>query len=74
MGNKAGTGKADHEFLVHIPVMPDQAEFFRQELLREIKAIPPEYFPNLLKIIRVFRETALFGRVSRDSTKGMKAK
>ena len=54
--------------------MPNQAEIYQQELLREIKAIPPEYFPNLLKIIRVFRETALFGKVSRNRTEEKKEK
>lgn len=26
--------------------MSNQAEIYQQELLREIKAIPPEYVPN----------------------------
>jgi hypothetical protein len=54
--------------------MSNQAEIYQQELLREIKAIPPEYVPNLLKIIRLFRETALFGRVSRNKTEEIKDK
>lgn len=54
--------------------MPSQAEIYQQELLREVKAIPPEYLPNLLKIIRVFRETALFGKVSRRKPEDMEEK
>ncbi|MCI5190294.1 MAG: hypothetical protein D3905_10995 [Candidatus Electrothrix sp. AS4_5] len=38
-------------------------------LIREIKRIPPEYFPNLLQLIRVFRETALFGKASQNKAK-----
>lgn len=39
--------------------MPNQ-KVYQQDLIKEIKTIPPEYFPNLLQMIRVFRETALF--------------
>ncbi len=46
--------------------MPNQAKIHQQDLIREIKTIPPEYFPNLLQMIRVFRETALFGKVSQN--------
>lgn len=35
-------------------------------LLSEIKTIPPEYFPNLLQMIRVFRETILFSAAARN--------
>ena len=40
--------------------MPNQAKVQQRALIEEIQSIPPEYFPNLLQMIRVFRETALF--------------
>ena len=49
--------------------MPNQAKIHQHDLIREIKTIPPEYFPNLLQMIRVFRETALFGKISQNKTK-----
>ncbi len=39
--------------------MPNQAKVYQRDLVKEIKSIPPEYFPNLLQMIRVFRKTAL---------------
>lgn len=37
--------------------MTSQASAFEKQLVREIKATPPEYWPNLLQLIRLFRET-----------------
>jgi len=47
--------------------MPNQAKTYQKDLIKEIKAIPPEYFPNLLQIIRIFRETALFNSLSQQT-------
>ncbi len=44
--------------------MPNQAKVYQRDLIKEIESIPPEYFPNLLQIIRVFRETALFNSLT----------
>ncbi len=44
--------------------MPNQAKVYQRDLIKEIKSIPPEYFPNLLQMIRVFRETALFNALT----------
>ena len=46
--------------------MANQAKIYQSDLIKEIKAIPPEYFPNLLQMIRIFRETALFNSLSQD--------
>ena len=46
--------------------MPNQANIYQQDLIREIKTIPREYFPNLLQMIRVFRETALHNSLSQS--------
>jgi len=46
--------------------MTNQAKTYQKYLIKEIKAIPPEYFPNLLQIIRIFRETALFNSRSQQ--------
>ena len=44
--------------------MPNQSEIYQKDLIKEIKAIPPEHFPNLLQMLRVFRKTALSGSPS----------
>ncbi len=46
--------------------MPNQAKIYQRDLIKEIKAVPPEYFPNLLQMIRVFRETVLFNSLSQS--------
>lgn len=46
--------------------MPNEAKVYQRDLIKEIKAVPPEYFPNLLQMIRVFRETALFNSLSQS--------
>ena len=47
--------------------MPNQAKVYQQDLIKEIKSIPPEYFPNLLQIIRIFRETALYSSLTQKN-------
>jgi hypothetical protein len=47
--------------------MPNQANNYQKDLIKEIKAIPPEYFPNLLQMIRIFRETALLNSTSQQT-------
>jgi hypothetical protein len=37
--------------------MSTQASAYEKQLVREIRATPPEYWPNLLQLIRLFRET-----------------
>ncbi|MEW6755879.1 MAG: hypothetical protein AB1505_33615 [Candidatus Latescibacterota bacterium] len=37
--------------------MATPAPDYRQQLLEEIGELPAEYLPNLLQLIRVFRET-----------------
>lgn len=44
--------------------MPSQAKVYQRDLIKEINTVPPEYFPNLLQMIRVFRETAIFNSIS----------
>lgn len=51
--------------------MPNQDKNYQKDLINEIKAIPPEYFPNLLQMIRIFRKTALFNSLSQQ-TRGKK--
>ncbi len=46
--------------------MPDQVKVHQQDLVKEIQSIPPEYFPNLLQMIRVFRETALYNSLTQE--------
>jgi hypothetical protein len=46
--------------------MENQTRVHQQDLIKEIKAIPSEHFPDLLKIIRMFRQTALFTSRSRN--------
>ncbi|MBF0406873.1 MAG: hypothetical protein HQM10_05945 [Candidatus Riflebacteria bacterium] len=48
--------------------MPNEAKVYQQDLIKEIKSIPPEYFPNLLQMIRIFRETAFFNSLSQKKT------
>jgi hypothetical protein len=52
--------------------MPNQTKVYQQDLIKEINTVPPEYFPNLLQLLRVFRETAIFNSLpQRDlSNKG----
>ena len=44
--------------------MPHQAKVYQRDLIKEINTVPPEYFPNLLQMIRVFRETAIVNSLS----------
>ncbi|CAG0928880.1 hypothetical protein TFLX_01120 [Thermoflexales bacterium] len=37
--------------------MASQASTYEKQLVREIEATPKEYWPNLLQLIRLFRET-----------------
>jgi len=37
--------------------MPDQALSNEEQIIREIHSIPNEYWPNLLEIVRLFRES-----------------
>ncbi len=37
--------------------MASQASIDEKQLVREIEATPKEYWPNLLQLIRLFRET-----------------
>ena len=46
--------------------MQYQDKIYQKILLREIQTIPPEYFPNLLQMIRIFRETALLSAASQS--------
>ena len=39
--------------------MSSQVSAFEKQLVREIRATPPEYWPNLLQLIRLFRETVV---------------
>lgn len=37
--------------------MSAKISFYEEQLLREIKETPEEYLPNLLQIVRLFRES-----------------
>jgi len=37
---------------------------YQRDLIKEINTVPLKYFPNLLQMIRVFRETAIFNSFS----------
>ena len=37
--------------------MASQASAYEKQLVREIEATPKEYWPNLLQLFRLFRET-----------------
>jgi hypothetical protein len=39
--------------------MPNRASIYEKQLVREIEATPKEYWPNLLQLIRLFRETVV---------------
>jgi hypothetical protein len=38
-------------------IMPAKSSVYREQLVREIKQTPEEYLPNLLEIVRLFRES-----------------
>ena len=42
----------------------NQGTIDQKDIINEITKIPPKYFPNLLQMIRVFRETALYDSFS----------
>jgi hypothetical protein len=44
--------------------MMNQDTIYQKDIVNEIIKIPPKYFPNLLQMIRVFRETALYDSFS----------
>ncbi len=44
--------------------MPNQAKVYQRDLIKEINTVPQEYFPNLLQMIRVFREAVMFNSLS----------
>jgi hypothetical protein len=46
--------------------MAARASVYERELAREIKETPKEYLPNLLRIVRVFRESVAL-KPARDS-------
>ena len=46
--------------------MPVRASVYERQLAREIKDTPKEYLPNLLRIVRVFRESVAL-KPARDS-------
>ena len=37
--------------------MPAKASAYQEQLIREIKGTPKEYLPNLLQIVRLYRES-----------------
>lgn len=37
--------------------MPIKGSIYEKQLVREIKGTPEEYLPNLLQIVRLFRES-----------------
>jgi len=37
--------------------MPAKVSVYEKQLVREIKGTPEEYLPNLLQIVRLFRES-----------------
>lgn len=37
--------------------MPTEISIYEEQLIREIKDTPEEYLPNLLQIVRLFRES-----------------
>ncbi len=44
--------------------MTNQDIVHQQALLKELSTIPSGYFPNLLQLIRIFRETVLLSAAS----------
>jgi hypothetical protein len=49
--------------------MMTQDTIYQKDIINEITKIPPMYFPNLLQMIRVFRETALYDSFPEKTTK-----
>ncbi len=45
-----------------------QDTIYQKDIINEITKIPPKHFPNLLQMIRVFRETALYDSFSEKTT------
>ncbi len=48
--------------------MPTQAKVYQRDLIKKINTVPPEYFPNLLQMIRVFRETVMLKSLSQKES------
>lgn len=52
--------------------MPVQISTYEKRLAREIKEVPKEYLPNLLLIVRVFRESVALKPAEASFRQGLK--
>ena len=52
--------------------MSNQPFAYKKQLASEIKNIPEEYLPNLLAIIRIFRDSVTLGPAQDSFRKGWK--
>ena len=50
--------------------MPAEISVYQKQLIREIKGTPPEYLPNLLQIVRLYRESMLLKPADASFRKG----
>ncbi len=39
--------------------MPTKYSVYEEHIIREIRGVPEEYLPNLLQIVRLFRESVV---------------
>ena len=52
--------------------MSARVSFYEEQLAREIKETPEEYLPNLLQIVRLFRESVALKLVEASFRQGWK--
>lgn len=52
--------------------MPAEISVYQKQLIREIKGTPQEYLPNLLQIVRLYRESVLLKPAEASFRKGWK--
>lgn len=52
--------------------MPTRASEYKNQLARELKSVPEEYLPNLLMIVRLFRESVSLKSAEESFRQGWK--
>ncbi len=52
--------------------MPTRTSEYKSQLVRELKSVPEEYLPNLLMIVRLFRESVSLKNAEESFRQGWK--
>lgn len=52
--------------------MPTRTSEYKSQLARELKSVPEEYLPNLLMIVRLFRESVSLKSAEESFRQGWK--